>query len=237
MDISVIVPVYNEEELIAGTLREIDSFLKSSGWEFEIIVVDDGSIDKSKETVKTLNNSKIKLLEHQRNFGKGRAVKSGMLASSGDFLLFMDADNSTTIDNLEHFLNQLKSNEADIVIASRDVPGAVIRSHQSLVKERSGKFGNLLVRSLLLSDFKDTQCGFKLFKRECLKIFKKQTVDGWGFDFEILFLAKRYNFSVLELPVVWTNNPDSKVKTFDYLATLLELFKVKFNNLMRRYED
>ncbi|MBU1036413.1 glycosyltransferase [Patescibacteria group bacterium] len=237
MDLSVVLPIYNEEDVIQATILEVNSFLKEKNFNFEIIVVDDGSTDDSFKNVKNLKIPNLVLLQNVKNLGKGKTIKKGMLAAQGELMLFMDADNSTSINNLPVFIQQIKENDTDIVIASRELPDSVINIHQPKFKENYGKLGNLLVRLLLLKEFKDTQCGFKLFKRHCLELFRKQRLAGWGFDFEILFLAKKYKYQVKELSVIWTDNPKSEVKFIDYFKTLAELFLVKYNNLTRKYDN
>lgn len=238
MDLSVIVPVFNEQKLISQTLQNISQFLGEVaqprlGLTYEIIVVDDGSTDDSQALIKKLNLPNLLLLEHYKNLGKGAAVKNGMLASSGQTLLFLDADHSTNIDNLSDFLAQLKN--ADIVIASRALPDSVIEVHQPWFKERLGKLGNFLIRHLLVAGIFDTQCGFKIFTRACLPLFKLQKLSGWGFDFELLFLAKKRDYRIKEVGVKWTNCQPSKVKWFGYIRTLLDIFLVRYYNLTGKY--
>jgi dolichyl-phosphate beta-glucosyltransferase len=236
MDLSVILPAYNEEKNIIGTLTELDNFLKDQFLNYEIIIVDDGSSDKSNSLIKSFNGGSCILLENPQNLGKGAAVKRGMLSAKGDLILFMDADNSTTIANLPDFIKAIGNNDFDIVIASRALSESDIKLHQPKFKEYLGKMGNLLIRLLLVPRISDTQCGFKLFKKECLKLFKLQRLSRWGFDFEILFLAKKFNFKIKEMPVSWTNNFDTKVRSSDYLGTLKELILVLYNNLTGKYK-
>lgn len=236
MDLSVIVPAYNEEAFIQSTLKKIDEFLKNQPIAYEIIVVNDGSADATSAKIRELNLNNLALLEAQENLGKGAAIKKGMLAASGDYLLFLDADYSTAIDNFPKFLDLLISQGADIVIASRALPESVVKVHQSRLKEIVGKLGNLLTRLFFVKGIKDTQCGFKLFKRNCLLLFKLQRLSGWGFDFELLFLAQKFRFKIVEAPVVWANRHSSRVKLTGYLKTLLELFLIAFNNFTNKYQ-
>lgn len=235
MDLTIILPAYNEEKIIGTTIRRINNFLQSQNLSFEIIVVNDGSTDQTAKVVSQLNLTNLVLLKNEKNQGKGAAVKKGALASRGELILFLDADYSTSIENLPSFIDLMQKNKADIVIASRALPSSVISVPQSKLKEILGKLGNLPIRFFLVKGIKDTQCGFKLFKRDCLRLFNLQRLKRWGFDFELLFLAQKYSYKILELPVVWTNNPYSRVKFFDYFRTLTELLSVRYNNLMRKY--
>jgi len=227
MDLSIIIPVYNEEKVIESTLVDIVDFLKSLHFEYEIIVVDDGSLDNTKKIVNSLNIDNLTLLEHSKNMGKGLAVKDGVLFSKGDYILFMDADSSTTINHLTSLITSLKSNNAHIAIASREHNESIIKTRQSTYKEAFGRFGNLFMNYILKLDLKDTQCGFKLFNKE---IFKKQTLNGFSFDMELLYLAKKLNYKVIEVPITWSNNIHSSVKLKDYFKTILDIFKIKFKN-------
>lgn len=237
MDLSLILPVYNEETVIKETLKEITSFLNDQNLSYEIIVVDDGSTDRSVEVINELGLANLVLLEHQKNLGKGAAVRDGVLKAQGKLILFMDADNSTKITNLTRFLEKQSSEQAEIVIASRTLADSQITSHQIKLKETFGKLGNLMIRFLLVRDFKDTQCGFKLYSHKCKELFRLQKLNRWGFDFEILFLARKKDFKVIELPVVWQNHPESKVKFWDYFLTLKELFLVRYYYLTKQYEN
>ena len=235
MDLSIILPAYNEELVIESTIEKIIEYLKNRYFSYELIVVNDGSVDQTGKIVKSLNLPVLRLIEHEKNLGKGAAVKSGMLMAKGENLLFLDADYSTTIDNLAIFLSILKENQADIVIASRALKNSQINIHQCKIKENIGKIGNKLIKQFLLKGIEDTQCGFKLFNRRCLELFKKQKINGWGFDFEILYLAQKLGYKICQAPVVWSCQPDSKVTVLSYFKTLGELFLIKYNILFKKY--
>lgn len=234
MKLSVIIPAYNEEKSIISTLEKIISYLKNQDYDYEVIVINDGSNDKTGELVEGKQHPNLKLLHHLKNLGKGAAIKTGVKEASGDLILFMDADYSTSIEEVEKFLP--KAGEYDVIIGSRALKNSKITVKQPFIKELLGKIGNKLIQIAAVPGVKDTQCGFKLFSQRALAIFDKQTINGWGFDIELLFLARKYNLKILELPVTWENSQSSKVEFFDYFKTLMELFKIKLNNLRNLYE-
>lgn len=227
--ISIIIPAFNEEARITKTLESIPK--QMLGFRLEVIVVNDGSTDKTKKIVQKIATKKenITLLAHLKNKGKGAAIKTGMLACDGDFALYMDADNSTTINHLEKFIK--KATENDVIIGSRALKDSQITRHQSYYKRLLGKLGNLLIRKILGLKFQDTQCGFKFFNRYAInKIFPDCECSGWGIDFEILKIAKSKKLKIIEIPITWENNPGSKVTWKSYIQTLIELIKVKKRN-------
>jgi len=231
MDISIIVPAYNEELVLHRTLSEIDEYARRRFETYEIIVVDDGSEDETaREAQKTRS---VRLIRLERNEGKGQAVKRGMLEGTGDLLLFMDADNSTRIVEMTAFLEQIK--EYDIIIGSRAMQRSDVKIRQSWLKVLGGRLGNVLIRTMLNLPIRDTQCGFKLFRRSARSVFELQTKSGWSFDFEVLFIAKQRNFKIKELPVSWINNFDSRVKTSDYFTTLVDLVDIRVKHLRKKY--
>lgn len=231
MQISVVIPAYNEAKTIGATLDEVKGFLQNRFEDFEIIVVDDKSQDSTLEIVRTFDG--VKVIRNLKNHGKGYTVAKGVMAARGEWILFMDADNSTKISELDNFLKHI--NDYKIIIASRALPESDVAVSQNFVKEFLGKAGNFLIRSLLCIKVKDTQCGYKLFHNTSKFIFDKITIEDWGFDFELIFLAKKYKFKVKELPITWVNNFDSKVKWYIYFKAILQVFKVRWNNLLGRY--
>ena len=225
-EISIIIPAYNEERNIESTLAEIDERMSSSSLTYKIIVVDDGSTDKTAKLVRKLNIKNLKLISFPKNKGKGRAVKAGMLASRGKWRLQMDADNSTKIEELFNFLEH--TDKFDIIIGSRVLPESKIIKRQPFYRILMGRLGSFLTRRILKIEQKDTQCGFKLFSKEAAeKIFPKTISEGWALDFEVLFLAKKAEFKVKEVPVTWSDDRVSSVKIPNYLETLGELFTVR----------
>lgn len=219
IDVSIVIPAYNEERRLGPTLFAICDYFFSLQRKSEIIVVDDGSTDGTREVVSQTRKKleryqslcSIKLLVHNTNYGKGAAVKTGMLAARGSILLFTDADLSTPITEF-HRLEKALQDGADVVIGSRALPDSRIIVPQPWLRRQIGRFFPFLVRKLVLPDFKDTQCGFKAFKKETgQKLFRALKTTGFAFDVEVLLLAKKYALRIQELPVTWYNKSESKV--------------------------
>jgi len=232
ISLSIIIPAYNEESTIAGTLREINSYIKDNAISSEIIVVDDGSWDTTKHVLNKLEPEipNLKVLHHETNKGKGAAVRTGMLTARGERILFTDADNSTPITELPN-LNKSLDEGFDIAIASRAVPGAVRVVHQPTYRELGGKLLNLFIRMFAVPKIRDTQCGFKLFKRRAAKtIFSMTFINRFSFDVEVLYLARKLGYKVAELPVRWTHHPDSKVHPFrDGVYMIIDIIRMRLH--------
>jgi dolichyl-phosphate beta-glucosyltransferase len=212
--LSIVVPAYNEETRIGPSLAAIASYLEGKPFASEVIVVDDGSEDRTAETARAalepLPHGRI--LRREANAGKGSAVREGVLASRGRMILFTDADLSTPIGELDKFLLRLEQGD-DVVIGSRALPDSVIEVRQSRLREAMGKTFNLIVRVFVLRGFRDTQCGFKAFRRAAaMNLFSRLRTEGFAFDVEILMLARRQNYRISEIPVVWRNSPSSRVR-------------------------
>lgn len=245
MYLSWIIPTYNEEKRIEKTIREVDAYLRSKNFSdgYEIIVSDSASRDRTAEIVTELARSIPRLrLVRIENKGKGWAVREGMLKSHGTIRLFADADNSVSPEQADKFLPLLckeasKSNCFDIVIGSIEIPGASVEEKAQWYRRILGKLSKYVIRMVSgLWDIRDSQRGFKFFTgRAAEMIFPKQTIFGWGFDFEILLMGRRNGFKIKELPVRWVNPSDSKVSLKAYATTLGELFRMKLNDLMGRY--
>jgi dolichyl-phosphate beta-glucosyltransferase len=236
--LSVIIPAYNEEKRLPKTLREIDDYLKKQNFESEIIVVSDGSKDKTCEIVESLKSEikNLKLICEKVNRGKGYAVKIGMLNAKGKFRLFTDADNSTPINQIEKFWPEFEKG-ADIVIASRDIKGAILDPPQPLFRRFVGEVFKYLRKIIVgLWEIQDTQCGFKCFKGEVAeKIFQKCEIERFAFDPEVLLIAKKMGFKIKEVPVYWKNDLQSKVKFKSMVKMLIDLFKLRINLLKGKY--
>lgn len=221
VELSIVIPAYNEEKRIKSLLEDLKKI------KAEIILVDDGSTDNTVEIAKSII-PEIKVLSNQENQGKGAALKKGVLAAQKKNILILDADNSTPISELDKLVKYL--NDYDIVIGSRGIDRSLVKVKQVFYKEWLGRLGNLLIRLFLVKGIKDTQCGFKLFSEKTKDLWQKVKIKRWGYDFEILFLAQKNNLKIKEVPVIWRNHPDSRVKLIDYFRTLLDILKIKYIN-------
>ena len=236
--LSVIIPTYNEERRIRDTLLKMNDYLSSQDYSSEIIIVNDGSTDNTIGVArKTLKNIPLKnlFLSREINRGKGYSVKEGVLQANGEFILFSDADLSTPIEELERLIPWIEKNY-DIVIGSRGLKDSDIQIHQSWLRETSGKIYNALVQGLIIRGIKDTQCGFKLFKRiAAFDVFKRQRIEGFSFDVEILFIAKRLGYKIKEVPIVWRDSRPSKVRMpVESFKMLWELIKIRMTDIVKR---
>jgi len=238
MYLSVIIPAYNEEKRLPGTLADIDNYLKSQNYDYEILVVENGSTDKTAEIVKKLaiQIKGLRLIEGSNKGGKGSAVKRGMLEASGDYRIFTDADNSTTIDQVEKMWPAFKAG-FDIVIGSRDIKGAVLNPPQPWLRQFILGDGFKLYRKLVLGlwNLEDTQCGFKGFsKRAAENIFPKSVISHFSFDPEILIIGERMGYKIKEVPVIWKNDLGSKVKPSSMISMAFDLLKIRFRLMFSR---
>jgi glycosyltransferase involved in cell wall biosynthesis len=239
--LSVIIPAYNEEKRISNTLLDIDHYLSKQDYSYEIIVVSDGSKDKTCQIVKKFTDliKNLRLIDNKENHGKGWVVKQGMLEAQGEIRLFMDADNATTIDHFEKMI-PLFEQGYQVVIGSRDkkdAAGAKQAVPQSFLKRQLGNMGNILIQLLAVSGIWDTQCGFKAFQAKAAQdIFSRSQIDRWGFDIEALALARKLGYRIGIIPVNWVNDPDSRVSWKGYLNTFRELFKIKWNFITHKYD-
>ena len=240
MHLSVIVPAYNEEINLEKNIKKFHAYLTKQSFDFEIIIVNDGSSDKTEEVAQELTKklSNLKLLSKKINQGKGTAVRDGLLAGTGDFLLFLDADNATSIDHLEKAWPLLKDNH-DLVIGSRsheDAKGAKQAKAQNLIKQILGISGNKLIKLLMHISIHDTQCGFKIFSKKSVNsIIPKTKINRWAIDIEVLTIAKNQNLKIGIIPIVWHCGPNSRVRIKGYLTTLRELLIIKINDSQGKY--
>lgn len=236
--LSVIIPAYNEEKRLPKTLKAVNEYLRRQSYEYEILVVNGGSTDKTEEVVKSAMKA-IKNLRilNTENRGKGYAVKQGMLQAHGAYRIFMDADNATSLDHVEKMWPEF-ANRYDVVIGSRDMKGAVIAVPQVWWRRRLGDVFNLIVQLCSgLWGMWDTQCGFKGFTRKAAEeIFAKSTINRWAFDVEVLVLAKKMGYQIKEIPVTWVNDPYSRVTFSGMVKMLLEVLQITVNIWKRKYE-
>ena len=229
--LSVVIPAYNEEERLPRTLKSVVGYLGQQDYSWEVAVVDDGSKDRTADIVREFSVSEpgVKLLQYGGNRGKGYAVRYGMTHTTGQFRLFMDADNSTTVDHFAKF-KPFFAEGFDVVIGSRDVKGADIAVHQSWFKEKLGDLGNLWVQAWAVPGIWDTQAGFKVFTAKASDdVFPRLTIDRWGFDVEALAVARHLGYTISEQPIRWENDPNSKVSASAYLEVLQEVVQVRIN--------
>jgi dolichyl-phosphate beta-glucosyltransferase len=239
LDLSIIIPAFNEERRLPQTLDRITAYLKTRSLQSEIIVVDDGSTDATARLTANYVNkySNLRVLSNEMNRGKGYSVRHGMLEARGEYALFTDADLSTPIDEADKLLAALREQGYDGAIGSRALNRNLISVHQSKVRERAGMFFNYFVRNIMGIEFSDTQCGFKAFRMATARvIFEQQRIERFGFDPEILFLAKRHHLRVAEVPVRWSHDSGTKVHVAsDGLRMLYELLVIRRNALKGLY--
>ncbi len=237
--LSVIIPAYNEEKRLLPTLSKIYAYLSTKDFPYEIIVVDDGSTDNTLPMIKNFasSNKHIVILINEQNSGKGFSVRKGMLSARGEYAFFTDADLSTPIEEIEKCLPYL-INGYDVVIGSRSMPGSDILVHQPWYREKMGKIFNFMVNMVLLKGIIDTQCGFKGFKREAVKtVFSRCKIDGFSFDVEALYLSRKYNFKIKEIPIRWENSTLSKVSPIKHsLQMFKDLIGIKIKDLKGDYK-
>ena len=236
-DVSVIVPAYNEQRRIKKTLEALNNYFSDSPITRQIIVVDDGSNDNTLAVVKDLKKeiTDLSVISYHPNSGKGHAIKKGVEECHGEYILFTDADSSTPIEEFDKFYPLLRDNQ--VVIGSRYISGSNIVVKQPHYRVLIGRLGNKLIQFLLLDGVNDTQCGFKAFQHEAAKqIFSRMKVNRFGFDIEILSIARLLNFTVREIPVSWYNSHESRIRPIkDSLKTFAELIYIKLNLWGGRY--
>ena len=240
VQLSVVIPAFNEELRLPETLRYTVEYLTARPYTSEILVVDDGSTDNTGQIVRQwpCTTVSVRLLTQPDglNHGKGSAVKRGMLAAQGAFRLLMDADNSTTIDQVESFWKFFEKGY-DLVIGSRNVEGSRVEVHQAIYKELAGRLGNWIIRVLAVPGISDTQAGFKMFTRECAEtVFGRLSVERWGYDVEALVIARCRRYRMAEIPITWINAPGSKVGLGSYFQVLGEIWRIRRNMLAGRYK-
>jgi dolichyl-phosphate beta-glucosyltransferase len=234
--LTVVIPAYNEEVRIIPTIGAIASYISDLGIPWEMILADDGSRDSTVRLVEELNFANLRILRAERNAGKGSAVHRGMLEASGQYILFTDADNSTPIEEITKLLKKVQQEGYDIAIGSRAAEGAA-EAHKSLLRRILSGGLRWIVRIVFRIGVRDTQCGFKLYTRAAAqRLFQAQTIMGFSFDLEILYLAAKWGFRVAEVPVAWVDAPGSKVDTTKEVKRFMQdLFRIKWNDLRGVY--
>ena len=235
--LSIILPAHNEEQRLPETLQQVVQFIQSQSYEIEIVIVENASKDRTLDIAREFASQHENVLVlHEERPGKGLAVKEGMLAASGEYRFFCDVDFSMPITEIPKFLPPYQQ-KVDIAIASREAKGA-IRYDEPLTRHIIGRVFNMVVWILVLPGINDTQCGFKCFSAEVTeKLFPLQSIHGWTFDVEILAIARQLGYKVVEVPVPWYYQPQSKVNVVrDLMRTLKELFKVRKIIRTRSYE-
>ncbi len=234
--LSIIIPAYNEERRLPGTLEQIVNFLSSQDYPAEVIIVENGSSDRTLEIAQQFASvySIIRVF-HSNERGKGMAVRQGMLEAQGEYRFMCDADLSMPISEIKHFLPPAL-NGFDIAIGSREAPGAV-RYHEPAYRHIGGRLINLAIRLLALPGLNDSQCGFKCFRGTAAEdVFRKQTMSGWSFDIEILFIARLHCYHIVEVPIPWYFNPESKLSAIqDAVRMLRDILMIRVNALKGAY--
>jgi dolichyl-phosphate beta-glucosyltransferase len=233
--LSIVIPAYNEADRILNSLEAIEKYVQGKDISVEIIVVDDGSIDNTVQVVSA--QARVRVIPNGRNRGKGYSVRRGVLEARGELVLFTDADLSAPIEEADKLLAAMASSHADAVVGSRALQRQLIGVHQSPFREWGGRFFNVLVRIFSGLRIYDTQCGFKLFRRETTRrAFELQRSERFGFDPEVLFLIQRFGGKVLEVPVRWNHNPATKVHYIqDSLHMSWDLAALRWRALTGKY--
>ena len=234
--LSIIIPTYNEEERIIPTIGAIASHVSDLEFEWELIIADDGSSDDTPQLVEALDFANLQLLRASKNGGKGSAVKRGMLTAKGQFVLFADADNSTPIEEVSNLLKELETKKYDVAVGSRALTESG-EANKSLLRHVLSGGLRWIVKNIFRIPVRDTQCGFKMYTQDAAqRLHKTQTLMGFSFDLEILYLATKFDYKMVEVPVTWVDAPGSKVDTRKEVQRFVrDLLKIKFNDLRGRY--
>lgn len=238
--LSIIIPAYNEEQRIGWTLGQTFDYLDAQSYTSEVLVVDDGSKDQTTQVVASFEPraaGRLRVISNPGNCGKGYSVRNGMLQAQGEIQLFYDADLSTPLCEVAKVLDPIANGRYDVVFGSRALSDELIGTRQTFLRQSLGRTFNLIMRALVGLNFKDTQCGFKAFRREAaLSVFERQQIAGFGFDPEVLFIAQKQGWRLLELPVRWDHVDGSKVHLLSTpLKMLVELLLIRWNSINGKY--
>ncbi len=236
---SIIIPAYNESARVGATLERVLAHVAERGWDAEIIAVDDGSRDNTVEIIRAYaeKNPRLRLLQNPGNRGKGYSVRNGMLHAKGELLLFSDADLSSPIEEADKLFGAIAGG-ADIAIGSRWLRRDLQTQRQPFYRQIFGRVFNLMLRITLGLGFKDTQCGFKAFTRDAAsKIFPLQKIERWGFDPELLYLARKLKFKVAEVPVEWAHSEGTRISPLrDGIRMFVEMLRIRWNGITGKYD-
>lgn len=238
VSISIVIPAYNEEQRLPQTLDRVVEYLSAREFDAEVLVVNDGSRDGTAALVKRYaeRHPMVRLIENPGNRGKGFSVRNGMLNTTKEWALFSDADLSSPIEEVEKLLAAVEREKADGAIGSRALNRELVSVHQSVFREYSGRFFNLMMRLLLRLPFADTQCGFKMLRREAAHaVYQRVQIRGFGFDAEALFIARKLGYRVVEVPVRWANAEGTKVTMLNGLKAFSDLALVRWNQIKGLY--
>ena len=238
--LSIVIPAYNESARIEAALSSVLACVESRAWDAEILVVDDGSSDDTPAIIQRWMSThpRLHLIQNPGNRGKGYSVRNGLLQSAGDIVLFTDADLSAPIEEAERLIEAI-DNGADVAIGSRWLDKQKQTIHQPIYRRFFGRCFNWVTRKVIGLPFKDTQCGFKAFRRDAAQtIFRLQTIERWGFDPEILFIARKLKYTIVEVPVTWGHDERSRISYLkDGLQMLQEMGQIRTNSLRGRYDE
>ena len=234
---SIVIPAFNEERRLPASLKQIGEFVSAQSYPIEVVVIDNNSSDATRQIAADFASEfTYARVLHEARQGKGAAVKTGMLAARGEYLFICDADLSMPVEEISKFMPPAL-NSYDVAIASREAPGAQ-RVGEPEYRHLMGRVFNFIVRVLAIPKIQDTQCGFKVFRREVAReVFPLQTIDGWGFDVEVLFIALRRGYTLIEVPITWYYRPQTKISPFrDSFNMFTEVMRVRINGWRGAYE-
>ena len=228
--LSIVFPAYNEEQRLPLTIDQVDAFIRNQPYQVEVVIVENGSQDRTLEIAQQAAVSRpyVRVIHEERS-GKGLAVRTGMLAAQGEYRIFCDVDFSMPVSEINRFLPPAQA-DSQVAIGSREAPGA-IRYHEPYLRHLSGRVFNTLVRWLALPGLQDTQCGFKCFRGDiAAEVFPLQTITGWTFDVEVLYVARRHGYRIVEVPIPWYFNPESKIRLLsDSRRMVMDLIAIRRN--------